>query len=199
MLMKRKIKSLLWCTALWVIAPAYADLPKTVSLTPESTLWLVGDSTLHGFTCRTTTMTLTSDVDPKKTGLLQPGALRLMQLAIPVQHLHSKEAALDKNMLKALKAEEYPEIVFQLSKYEVSPSTKGAGASQIRAEGVLTISGKTQPIVLVIEASPKDDSLRLHGEYSLLMTDYGIKPPKMMMGTIKVKNEIVIHFDLRLR
>jgi hypothetical protein len=31
-----------------------------------------------------------------------------------------------------------------------------------------------------------------------LMTDYGIKPPTLMMGTIKVRNPVSVHFDLQL-
>lgn len=34
------------------------------------------------------------------------------------------------------------------------------------------------------------------GEHPLLMTDYGIKPPKLAMGTLKTQNGIVVRFNL---
>ena len=32
----------------------------------------------------------------------------------------------------------------------------------------------------------------------LLMSDYGIKPPTMMLGTMRTKNEVLVKFDLAL-
>jgi polyisoprenoid-binding protein YceI len=130
---------------------------------------------------------------------LLTGALKQLVLTVPVESLKSKEAALDKNMYKAMKTQTFPEIVFQLVKYDVVPSTTSAGVSRITASGTLRITGVAQPVVLNMDAEPVNGVLRVRGQYTLLMTDYGIKPPTMMLGTIKVRNPVVIHFDLGLR
>jgi hypothetical protein len=31
------------------------------------------------------------------------------------------------------------------------------------------------------------------------MTEYGLKPPSLMMGTMKVKDAVKVHFDLLLK
>jgi hypothetical protein len=31
------------------------------------------------------------------------------------------------------------------------------------------------------------------------MTEYGLKPPSLMMGTMKVKDAVQVHFDLLLK
>jgi hypothetical protein len=35
------------------------------------------------------------------------------------------------------------------------------------------------------------------GEQTLLMTDFGIKPPSFMLGTLKVGNEVKVKFNLK--
>jgi polyisoprenoid-binding protein YceI len=179
-------------------------------LAPGSAVWLVGDSTLHPFTSRTTTVNLTSQVAaPPSTSalastqivnaILEHGALQQFDLSISVQSLKSKESGLDKNMYKTLDADHYPTIDFQMARYDVTRSTSNTTAWSVRANGRLRISGKEQPVTIEGTLSRDSDILRLEGLYSLLMTDYGIKPPTMMMGTIKVKNPVVIHFDLRMK
>ena len=38
----------------------------------------------------------------------------------------------------------------------------------------------------------------LKGRFTIIQTDYGIKPFKAMMGTLKIKNAIDVGFDLSL-
>src|SRR5687767_7892151 len=98
----RATKTIVCLAALWIASPVFPDAAKTVLLAPESSLWLVGDSTLHPFTCRTTDMVLSVDIDAARAAemptvwdaFLDKGALSQMQLVIPVKSLKSKDAAL---------------------------------------------------------------------------------------------------------
>ena len=179
---------------------ANAVPPQTLSLQPESAIWLVGDSTLHAFTCLSKQFQVTAEADaPGTEAILQRNALKRLDVVVPVKTLQSKESALDKNMYKAMKAEQYPEILFRLATYEISASTTGASASHVKANGTLTIAGHEQPVVLEGEILPGMAGFRVQGQYKLRMSDYGIKPPTMMMGTIRVKDDVVVHFDLQLQ
>ena len=124
--------------------------------------------------------------------------LKTFDVAIPVTSLKSKEAALDKNMYKALKAEACPTIAFHLSNYAVAKDTATAGNFVAKVNGLLTIACQQQPVMFDTVLTPGTDAMHVVGQYTLLMTDYGVKPPTLMMGAIKVKNEVTIHFDLRL-
>jgi hypothetical protein len=182
---------------------------RTLALNPKSTLALFGDSSLHPFTASASSMAVTLEVDAAKTSaavtdadfakaVLQPGALQRLELVIPVGMLKSKEALLDKNMRKAMKAERHPNIIFRLSSYEVTASTLSPSASHIKALGTLEISGRQNPVEVHMEGVPTAAGIRVQGDHSLMMSDYGIKPPTMMMGAIKVKDPVVIRFDLTL-
>jgi hypothetical protein len=42
-----------------------------------------------------------------------------------------------------------------------------------------------------------DGKATAQGEQDVLMTDFGIKPPSFMFGTLKVGNEIKVKFNLK--
>ena len=63
-----------------------------------------------------------------------------------------------------------------------------------KINGDLSLHGVTKSIDFDIDTN----SGNLNGMITLLQKDYGIKPFKVMMGTLKIKNEINIGFDLSL-
>jgi polyisoprenoid-binding protein YceI len=67
-----------------------------------------------------------------------------------------------------------------------------------KTEGELTISGQTKTIAMDVELTTLPDAIKFKGSYTLNMSDFGIKPPKLMMGAIKVKDPITVRFDLAL-
>ena len=63
-----------------------------------------------------------------------------------------------------------------------------------KINGDLNLHGVTKTIDFDIDTNGEN----LKGMISLLQKDYGIKPFKAMLGTLKIKNEINIGFDLSL-
>ncbi len=175
-----------------------AQASETLVLQQGSSLSLHGDSSLHPFVSTTTQIRASAVVDPANK-VLPNGALKHLEIVVPVKTIKSHEGGLDKNMYKALKADVFPDITFSLSKYEMRPSTVSSGAFHVRAEGQLRITDHEKPVILESEATLDGSSLHVTGEYALLMSEYGIKPPTMMMGAIKVRDPIVVRYDLRLR
>lgn len=159
----------------------------------QSLLWLVGDSSLHAYS--STAQNLKVEFEPGAPILMQlkSGQLKLLKVTVPVNDMRSGRGGLDKNMQKALKAGEHPNIVFQMEKYEVLPST---GPLMVKATGVLEVAGVKKPVALDARLTLDESGARLEGTKELLMTDYGIKPPKVLM--IKTTNEVKVNFDLKL-
>jgi polyisoprenoid-binding protein YceI len=62
--------------------------------------------------------------------------------------------------------------------------------------GDLTLHGVTKRIAVPVEATITPQQLRATGKYTLKQTDYGIKPYSAAGGTIRVKDEIVINFNI---
>lgn len=176
-------------------------------LQPSSSLGLSGTSTLHSFSS-TSTLTqviaeLTPENAPPAPGSSQAVLLTIAQRApfqkfeviVPVKGLKSGDSALDKNLYKAMKSDKAPEIHFSLIHYEALPPAQD-GPVAFHATGQLTIAGVQKEISLSGTAETHPEALLVVGEYKLLMSDYGIKPPKLMFGAIKVGDPVVIHFHL---
>ena len=62
-------------------------------------------------------------------------------------------------------------------------------------KGELTLHGVTRPIEFDAKTTTGKD---LKGKVTIAQKDFGIKPYKALLGTLKVKNEVDIAFDLSL-
>jgi polyisoprenoid-binding protein YceI len=127
---------------------------------------------------------------------LKSGAIKTLEVVVPVKDMRSGKDGLDKNMQKALKAEENPNIIFHLDKYEVKDSTTPTQGKMVSASGTLEIGGVKNAVILDGTLTEDGSGARIQGVEDLLMTDYGIKPPKILV--IKTSNEVKVHYDLRL-
>lgn len=89
---------------------------------------------------------------------------------------------------KVLEVGLYPEIRFQ----STSVSTLDTGRWQVKGE--LQLHGRTVAVSFVVQESGG----RFRGKTTLRQTDFGIEPIRIAGGTIKVKDEIMIEFDVGL-
>ena len=187
-------------------AAAAATARAALGLAPGSELWMEGKSTIHEWQSRTHSVAVvftraTQQPDPKGgaaiEALVRANGVRGVDVQIPVASLHSDKKGLDKNMLKALRADTYPTIHFRMERYTVvsRPSTD---TLKLKIAGALTVSGTERHITLDATARRSDKGEWIDGTEPLLMTDYGIKPPTMMLGRLKVADSIVIHYHLLL-
>jgi len=210
-----KFRVVLLCAGVVACAPGFALAADAGSATETwpvglgagSTLWIEGTSTLHDWSARTDSSVLVFKVAggtakpadaPGIEAQVRAQAVHGVGVDVPVHSLRSKDEKLDKNMWKAMRTDEFPNIHFELSSYAPGPPRSGNDTLAIQAKGTLTICGKSRPIDLDAAAYKGGGGLWLVGSEELLMSEYGIKPPKMMMGTIKVGDKIQVHYRLLL-
>jgi polyisoprenoid-binding protein YceI len=95
---------------------------------------------------------------------------------------------------EALESSGYPEIVYDCSK--LSASRTGDGQYWVALNGELSLHGVTcvQPISARVTLT--GDTLRAAGEFSVLQSDYEIELISGAGGTIKLKDEIKLSFDM---
>jgi polyisoprenoid-binding protein YceI len=104
-------------------------------------------------------------------------------------------AEVQKNMeSEVLRISEFPKVTF------TSSSVERLQADQYRVHGSLTIRGKTQPAVIPVALTRLGDgTYRASGEYKFKQSSFGIKPIQLAGGTVKVKDELEIEFELFLK
>jgi polyisoprenoid-binding protein YceI len=182
-----------------LIAARPAAAPGTPLGIGTARLTLAGTSNIHEYTASTSTVrvtrvqlgTLAAGADVLENAL-KPGAVEAFEVAVPVKSLVSQKDGLDKNMHKALKGDEHPEIAFKLLRFE----GRAAPASGLRAIGVLRVAGVDRQVAIDITTERKDAALVVTGTLALLMTDWGIAPPKAMMGMLKTDPKVVVTFEV---
>ena len=70
--------------------------------------------------------------------------------------------------------------------------------SNVVINGKLTIAGKENAIELRGTGAEENDTIHFKGSKQFKMTEYGVKPPSLMLGTMKVRDPVTVWFDLVL-
>lgn len=190
---------------LGLLAAAPASTGASAPLTFGSArITLSGTSNIHAYTATTSTVRVTRvELAPDAAGpalwdaIVQPGTLRAFEFAIPAASLKSEKDGLDKNMHKALKVKEHADITYRLVRLEKREAAAAFSPSSqaLRAIGVLSVAGVEKELAIDLTTEKKDAALAVRGEVSLLMTDFGIAPPKALMGMLKTDPKVTVKFE----
>ncbi|MBA2243873.1 MAG: YceI family protein [Gemmatimonadetes bacterium] len=178
-----------------------AEQGAALRIQPSSKVWVEGNSTVRRYKCEAARVSGSVAVDPASSSTaiadLQK-AVTGVELSIPVAQLACGDNTMDGHMRKALQAESHPAITFRLTSHEVLP--QGTEKGTVKMTGRLNIAGKENVVTVSAEATQEaNGGLRVKGSKELKMTEFGVKPPTLMMGTLKVHDPVTVHFDLILR
>lgn len=113
-----------------------------------------------------------------KEGRQQPDTLKTKDKA-------DIEEATSKDVLHPAK---FPTICFRST--DVQGKTGG-----YHVKGELTLHGTTRPVEFDVAVANDND---VTGKITLSQKDFGIKPYKALLGTLKVKNELDVAFNFKL-
>lgn len=186
------VTAVLFLTTGWV---ATSDLLR-LSLEPESKLWVEGTSTIHDWTCEVGAFTGAIEATDA-TSIAD--ALSQVQVSVPVAELECKNGTMNGKAHDALKAKKHGTIRYTMTDATVQ-SEGSDGAATLQARGTLTIAGTEKPVTLTVKGQKLDDGgYRFTGSTPLLMSDFGVKPPTAMLGTMKTGDRVVVHFDVVAR
>ena len=170
-----------------------------MNLLPESRLWVGGTSSVRGWECKATTFTATIESAPNAAATVLAGdeAVGAVDLTIPIEKLECGNGQMNGHMRKALKMEEHNQIAFRLASYELNRSNDSL---LVTIAGALTLGGTEKPIEMVaLATAAPDGALRVAGTYAFKMTEFGLKPPTLMFGRIKVHELVKVGFDIVLK
>lgn len=117
-------------------------------------------------------------VDARKLRVLDPGASP--RTVAQIQSTMDGPIVLDSGR--------FPEISFQ------STAVESVAAAHWTVRGKLTLHGQTRPVV--VDVALRDGHYR--GSATLKQRDFGIAPVSIAGGTVKVKDEVRIEFDIVL-
>lgn len=159
-----------------------------------SKIEIQGTSTLHDWTAEVTKASGSGKLSLKGKELSDISALAISMDALSIKS--EKGSTMDNNIHKTLKAKQYPAITFNLVKIN-SITPKGNG-HEVNADGKVTIAGVTKTVNLLVSAAEVNGNLTFKGSKKLKMTDFGLEPPVLFLGTLKTGDEVTVKFETTL-
>ena len=98
---------------------------------------------------------------------------------------------------RVLEISKYPEIEFATT--SVTATQLGEGRYQANLNGTLALHGVTRQIAVPTQVTLLGDMLRAGGEFPLEQSSFGIAPVSVAGGTLKLKDELKLAFDIVAR
>ena len=108
----------------------------------------------------------------------------------------AKDSAEIENTMRGevLEISKHPEIVF-VSRDVSMKQIAGSGYA-VKINGFLSLHGEKRGQTIEAEAEIIGKTIRAHGDFKLKQSDFNIKQVKALGGTLKVKDEVEISFDI---
>jgi len=177
---------------------AWRAASERLTLQPESRLWVDGTSTIKSFTCKAGEVDAIVDGTPNAIAQVTAGekGVTTVRVRVEAAKLECGNGTMNDHMRKALKAEANPVIDFKVSDYDVSRSRDGVSGT---LNGTLSLGGVVKTVAVPALGKIEGGALHVTGSYPLKMTEYDLKPPKLMFGRIKVGETVTVKFDLLLK
>lgn len=92
------------------------------------------------------------------------------------------------NALKSLDVKKFPQIRF--TAHEIARTSDG-----YRLTGTVEIHGVTRPQSVDVTVDDRGDTVGLTSQVRITQSDFGVKPYSLMMGALKVADEVTIDFS----
>ena len=172
----------------FMTTPFFVQAQKLTLDNETSFLQVLGTSSLHDWHVQAEKQSgnlVFSDVDKF--------AISSLTFSVESESLKSGKSAMDKKTFEALNTKKYKSIEFILTEV-LSTNKKTEKRYEISASGNLVINGVKKPITLKFSIEKNDKVYIIEGSHKLLMTTFGIAPPKALLGTIKTGDEIEVKF-----
>lgn len=184
------MRKILLASSAILIPAALAATVLPLSFSTGSKVWVQGTSTARSWRCESTQVEGT--VQAGGASLASVGEVSGARVTIPVSTLDCRNGTMNGHMRNALKAAQAPTLSFRATEVAVEGSTA-------RLTGELSIAGQTRPVTMNATVAEADGGLRVTGTKQIVMTEWGVRPPSLMLGTMRVSPNATVGFDVLLK
>lgn len=176
-----------------------APLVHRLIVLPASKLTIDGKTNVNSFTCSI------AKYSGKDTLVLQEGGKKIRpvfvkgSVGLDASTFDCGMAIMTSDFRKTIQSDKFPAIVIDFISFERAPSYAQA---EEKFKGILKISLAGATKLFEVDCSIETESsgmIHLKGGRNFTFADFGLTPPSRMMGTIKVKEELVVNFHLVLK
>jgi polyisoprenoid-binding protein YceI len=160
----------------------------------NSQLMIHGKTNVSSFTCfiscYNSTDTLNYELDIKTRNL----TFDKNKMVIPVFNFNCGNTMITKDFRKTVNVDKHPYLnIAFLSLNRNGEDDLASGNMEI------TLAGVTKTATIHFNLKPKGDFLQLTGRYPVSFSDFNLEAPERMMGLVKVKEDLLVEFNLLIR
>lgn len=169
-------------------SPAFAQTSYKAKTTK---LHIAGTSSLHDWVSEATQVEWSGAFDVQDKKIVQVKDVRVKILVKSIKS--EKGGTMDDKTYEAFKSDKNPNITYAFQNAKIS----GSGSDfTLETIGALQMAGATKNIDMTVKAKMlANGDIQLTGSKKINMTEFGMKPPTAVLGTIKVGPEVTINFD----
>lgn len=166
---------------------------KTIFISPQSELEIVGSSNVTNFKCLFNIKNLDRPLRIGYTVGDDVIYFHKSTLILENSHFDCGGKGINKDFNDLLRTKEYPQILLTLKEI----NKKSIASNKVKALVEIQIAGISQMYQVDVHAKQKEN-LHIDGKLKLNITDFNLEAPKKMLGMIVVSEEIEIVFNLIL-
>ncbi len=171
-----------------------ADQPAkdTYILTTDYAVTITGTSTLRGWQEKVGEVTGEMSADVHEDQSVELRALRISMKVLSIKGNMGR--GMDNKTYEALKASAHPEILFTVSTPMRLVQVRDCQTT-IPVKGELALAGVSKPMIMLVKTFEISQGvLKFEGSQTIKMSDYGVRPPTALFGTMRSGPDITIHF-----
>lgn len=167
------------------------------SVNERSRILLTGTTNVNSYECISDSEiprgNMMADILPGSNAIYFSDAL----LGLEVTSFDCGNRLMNKDLHQALGGSKSPVIKINLLEARPVSSTQRPNSGKIRVEIAININGRTKNTDLLVDYHSNGNlSYTISGKKELKMSDFGIDPPSPALGLVRVRDQVVIHFDL---
>lgn len=174
---------------LFVLTAQITIAQTTLKLDSNPELKVSGTSSLHDWemTSNKATGELKATLDNGKIT-----DIAALSVTMQAESIKSGKSGMDKKAYEALKTNKFQTVTFNLK------SATKSGDYWV-FNGALSLAGTSKNVSFKATVGENDGKHTISGKHSFKLTDFGIEPPKALMGTIKTGDEVTVSVKLNFK
>lgn len=189
-----RLSKLILVVAVWAIS-LNGFSQKSYKIIPDESKFLVtGTSTLHDWHMKVEEMICNVVADVTENNKI---SISNIDFKCATNSLKSDNSLMDKKAFEALQTDRYKTISFSANTNTTVAIANGVFTGSLLGE--LEISGIKKKVNIPFNAKINNNTVIITGELKIKFSDFEIKPPTAVMGTIKTGNELVLKYNLKFQ
>lgn len=120
-----------------------------------------------------------------------------MTIHVPVSTLKCQNGMMERAMRQAMRADRDTAAQSITGVFEIYDEMRPVDPREAHLAGALRVAGRVRNVFFRARIEPQTDALRVRSVVLLMLSDFGIDPPRVLFGVVRARDAITVEVDLR--